>query len=305
MSKKKSLRPVFFLLGALLFVILIGKAVKMVQSSVWGGSHHLNLAIDNGDVEIWSIEPSKKTIFLVIIPKDMMLTLPRYGNYKAGNVGKLSLLERKDGELLKEGLEQTFAIPIDAIVLLKSDARERFPPQDFFGLGAFSQTIAKRHMVRSFITNLSPYDVFRLWLLSFSLIAESIEKLDLAEVDASTKITLPDGGEVLTIDRTRFSKQAAHYFNDSAIEKEHSTIEILNGTDIQGKATSLSLLLTNIGGNVISTGKSEKQENKSWVFAKTKNYTASKIAQITDASFSNSPHKESRADILVLLGGGK
>lgn len=295
-------RKVLILLFIVICLVFVGKAIRIVRSSLWDGTHHINIAIDNGDVEIWSIEPSKKTAYLIIVPKDATLLLPGYGTYKAGSVGRLSLLERKNGKLLKTGLQETLAIPIDATMVRKKEESSHFSLEDFFGLQALPTVLLHHTFSQDYLTDLSTLDIFRLWLFSFSLKKEAVEKIDASGPDVSTKETLPDGGEMLIIDSNRFSKLAQRYFADATIEKEQQTIEVFNGTDVAGRATSLSLLLQNIGGNVINTGKSENLAGRSIVFAKKGSYTASKIADITGSSFSDSPPKESRADILIVLG---
>ncbi len=287
-------RLALFALTLIAGIIIINVITREIRDSVWDGVGHINIAVDNGDLEIWSIEPSKKQVFHLKIPQNMYLDIPSYGLYRASAVGKLSLLERKDGTLVTGGLSQTLAVPIDAVLVRKEGKQDIFNLTDIFGF----QQVSGR------ITNFTSLDLVRLWFFLLSVKKDSIETINLTDLDAVSKEVLPDQTERLRVDANRFSKIAKKYFTDSSLEKEGLTIEIINGTLEEGTANSLALLLTNIGGTVINTSKGEKRQ-QSEIFTKSQGYTALKIAQIINGKISHSLPKDSRADILVILGGDK
>lgn len=285
-------RLALFLLALIAGLIIVNIITSQIRDSVWDGTHHINIAIDNGDLEIWSIEPSKSQVFHLVIPQNMYLDVPSYGLYRASAVAKLSLLERKDGSLLAGGLSQTLAVPIDAVLVRKEGKENSVSLTDNFGFW----------QIRGRVTNLTVFDLLRLWFFSLSVKKESIEIVNLADLDAVSKEVLPDQTDRLRIDASRFSKLAKKYFTDASLEKEGLTIEIINGTSQEGTANSLALLLTNIGGAVINTSRGEKR-GQSEIFTKSQGYTASKIARMINGKISQDLPKDSRADILVILGG--
>src|SRR5689334_8398175 len=94
---KKNL-ALFFL--AIIFLIPLANIFwQNLHKSVWDGSHHLTVAIDNGTIDLWSIEPSQKHITHVIVPQNTSLSVGSYGMYRAKALGKLSLQERHNGSL--------------------------------------------------------------------------------------------------------------------------------------------------------------------------------------------------------------
>lgn len=287
-------RLALLLLAFIAGIIIVNVIVRQIRDSVWDGIHHLNMAVDNGDIEVWSIEPSSKHIFRLLVPQNMYLDIPSYGAYRAAAVGKLSLLEQKDGSLLGSGLSQTLAVPIDAVVVRREGREDNFSPTSTFWLGE----------IQGRVTNFTSFDLLRLWFFFLSVKKESIETINLAQADAVFQEVLPDQTERLRIDSSRFSKLAKKYFTDISIEKEGLTIEIINGTSQEGTANSLALLLTNIGASVINTSRGENR-SQTEIFTKSRGYTVSKTAYITSGKIYHDLPKDSRADILVILGEDK
>lgn len=300
MRNKKKL-AIFFLI-LILAVPLFNKIIHLVRQSVWDGKSHINIAIDNGGIEVWSIEPSEKTVHVVVIPKNVYLSLGSYGAYRASALGRFSLLEKKDGSLVSAAIEETLAVPVDGYVVRKEGTENSLDPIEFFGPSGFLKAITKRPLSGR-VTNLTSLDVWRLWMLTFSLRTESIERIALDKTNAVAKMTLPDGGEGLTLDQEQFFKLALQYFADKYIEDEDLTIEVINGTTIAGAANSAARMLTNIGGNVVNTAKSEEEAQQTLIQGETKSYTAAKIAKLFNGKISEERVKESRVDIRILLGG--
>lgn len=299
-SKKLRLAAVLF---AVLFLIpFFTRVVRTQAQSVWDGQSHINIAIDNGDIHLWSIEPSEKRIIEVIIPENVYLSVSSYGAYRANAIGKLSLLEKKDGSLFTKAIEESLGVPVDALLIRKENQRGSLDLREMFGFVGIGRIVFGGGQFLEF-TNLTLYDKLALWFLSFRLNKESIETINLASSEAASKITLPDNTEGITLDVVRFSREASQYFVDRSLKDEDLTIEVLNATNKEGEANRFALLLTNIGGNVINTEKSQKQEEKTTVFAREQSYTASKIAKITRGTRVRETPKEGRADILLLLGG--
>lgn len=298
LSKKKF--AIFFLI-LILVIPILNKIVHAAKQSVWDGNSHINIAIDNGDVEVWSLEPSEKSVHVIVIPKNVYLSVGSYGTYRASAVGKLSLLEKKDGSLFKSAIEESLSVPIEGVIVRKEGNESILSPTDFLGLWGLLKTLSE-HPFSGQVTNLSSFDVLRLWFLTLSFKKEVIDTVNLSETNVVTKIVLPDGGEGLTVDQEQFSKLALQYFADKRIESENLTIEVINGTTVTGLASRAARIITNIGGNVVTTTQSEDKVEKTVVLGKTKSYTASKIAKVFDGKISDDKIKDARADIQVVLG---
>jgi len=303
MNAKGRRKLALFFLIIILTIPLINIFWQSFQKSIWDGQHHLTVAVDNGNLDIWSLEPSEKKIVHVTVPGNTYLSVGSYGEYRAAAVGKLSLLERKNGQLIVDAIEDSFVIPIDGVVVLKEDVKEKLTFENMFGLGGALQVLGAVSMQNVAYSNLSLVDIIRLWFFSFQVNKSSIKNIDLALSTSLSKTTLPDGKEGFTIDNLRFSQEAEEYFNDKGIKDDALTIEILNATTKEGRANMLASLLTTIGGNVVNTAKNDITEKETKIFAKDKSYTAWKIAKLTGGKQVFEAPKRGRADILVILGG--
>jgi hypothetical protein len=69
--------------------------------------------------------------------------------------------------------------------------------------------------------------------------------------------------------------------NDPLIEKDHQTIQVVNGTSISGLGNRLAKLITNIGGNVILVMTDNNQKKKSVItYIDKKTYTIERLQKI-------------------------
>lgn len=302
--RNKKRKIALLLLILLLASPLINFSIRQVSSSVWDGSHHINIAIDNGDIHVWSIEPSERNAVLVIIPQNLYLHTASYGEYKASSIGRLSLIEKGDGSLVVDAISQTLAVPIDAVLVRKEGTTSVFDGRDAFGVAGLFRTVSTNKLLGR-VSNLTLYDFIRLWIFANTLKKGTIAVIDVSASLAAESFELPDKTQGLTIDKERFGKTAAKYFLDKAVASENLTIELLNGTNTAGLANDFAMLVANLGGKVISTGKSQADREETVVFTKSKNYTAEKLAKLLGGKLIFSIPKDSRADIQVVLGGRK
>lgn len=300
--KKLALLFLAILLAIPIFNVFIKGIVVGIGNSVWDGKHHITIVIDNGDISLWSIEPVTKQATEVIIAANTYLTVPNYGSYRASALGRLSMLEYRDGSLVKAAIEESLGVPVDGIIMQKADAGGLLDLREFFGVWGIISLFQQSVGGSQWVTNLSFFDIARLWVLTGSVTKESIEVVYISDMDASTRTFLPDGLEGLTIDKDRFSNYAPTYFADATFVSENLTIEILNGTTSPGKANSFAAILGNSGANVINTGTSENVEQTLIKSAK-RSYTAEKIAALARSKLVIEEQSGGRADILVILGG--
>ena len=93
-------------------------------------------------------------------------------------------------------------------------------------------------------------------------------------------------------------------FSDSTIYTENKTIAIVNATGQNGYADSLANLITNIGGNVISTTASPYTLDKSTIiYTNNQSYTLNRIEKILNFSVKLNTHSQNAiADIIINIG---
>lgn len=308
-EKKRNHTPLFLLLGVGILLVITLKIVRTIQTSVWDGAHHINIVADipnesgEEDLYIWSIEPETKKVAILQIPSQTYITIPpNYGQYKASAVRKFSYLEKHNPSLVGEAVQNTLGVPIDGVLVRDEHNNDASSIGSFFGFHSFTNQTVVIPLLTERKSNLSMYDLWRLWLFTSQLKKEDLTRKVLDDDTIVTKITLPDNSERLVLEEDRFSHIAPTYFTDQTLLDENKTIEIFNASDTDGLANSLATLIENMGGNVINTDKRDAQDN-TVVLSNTNSYTASKIASIVHSHVQLGLPKESRADIVVILGG--
>jgi len=139
---------------------------------------------------------------------------------------------------------------------------------------------------RNLKTNLTIVDILRLFIFSKTLPINYIyDKTISISIDAST-----------------LDKIVPSLFSDEIIEKENTSIKIVNGTDVVGLGNRLGRLISNIGGNVIMIASSDTAQNLSTIsyFGK-KTYTVEKINKILGFKLTKLD-KKAIADIVIVIG---
>jgi hypothetical protein len=93
--------------------------------------------------------------------------------------------------------------------------------------------------------------------------------------------------------------------NDPFIEKDHQTIQIINGTKISGLGSRLARLITNMGGNVIIVATENSQKKSSVIsYIDKKTYTVEKLQRILGYEAIQNK-KDAISDITIIIGEDK
>lgn len=163
-SEQKSLRLAFFFCALVVLastVALIFKAVTIVKSSIYDGSHRFTVYIEKTSLvgEVISLDPQNKTLSKVSITSKALLSSP----------------------------STLFGIPIDAIVTLEGNTNTNIGTSstEIFDL------LFKKHTSKP---PLSDYDLLRLGLLARSISPESSKQVQLSlPIDNQTVDTQLEG----------------------------------------------------------------------------------------------------------------
>lgn len=179
----------------------------------------------------------------------------------------------------KNTLEVTFAlgIPVNGIIYDKN------PPQN---LDAFVNSGNEFRLVFGNDTQL-----------------KSINRYDLYKLIAAVKSSIKERREEIRIDLfdQESMKKIDKYFVDSAVRNSSQTIEIDNGTKINGLGNLLALILTKQGYNVIAV---RNAKAKSFSYISSREEKSKVVDSLVDlTSFERKNEKASPAsDITIFLG---
>ncbi|MBI4089754.1 MAG: LytR C-terminal domain-containing protein [Candidatus Levybacteria bacterium] len=93
--------------------------------------------------------------------------------------------------------------------------------------------------------------------------------------------------------------------SDEFIEKDNQTIQIINGTKVQGLGNRLARLVTNMGGDVIIVATSNSPKNKSSIsYIDKKSYTIERLSKVLGMEAIKSA-EFAIADITIIIGEDK
>lgn len=143
-------------------------------------------------------------------------------------------------------------------------------------------------------------------LSSFGMVFKNMNEYDIHKVVSIARVAGKDNTRVLKVnllDEKSVKENITDNFKDSSIQDAHYTIEIANGTGINGLANSVAGILTRIGYNVVfvHTVKGYYNDNSYVGFEFKKNSFVDSLLNFT--SFSEKKKTlSSSADVTIYLG---
>lgn len=306
-SKLKILGPIFLLAFLLILVGVVFKISRSATKSVWDGQSQLNLAINpsraDQPVLIAGFNPEEKSLNILSIPAGTFIeTIHGYGPYRVESLYRLGELNKKGQELFQGSLETYLGVPIEAYALTINGDEKTEGMKNKEGIARFLKSLLKRGQ-----TNLTKWDLLRLWLGFKNLRQDRINLIDLGQTNASQEVELPDGTKAKKIDTERLGSIMNQFFVDKKIKQEDLTVAVLNGTTHVGLANQAAILIKNIGSQIVSIGETENnlkyKECQIMVEKKYKNsYTIQKLSHLFDCHWQGESMAGQRANVVLILG---
>lgn len=301
--KDKSRKAIGYVLVIIFLILFLGISWRIYgtfKTSIWDGKNRLTLVLNTNPVSLASFDSGSQTISFLIIPDGTYIeTTGGYGPYRIEKIYHLGELESKGTELLSTSLETYFGLPIDGWIMKDEKGGE----------GGGKQLLSKlitAAIEDNSLTNLSRWDLVRLWLMINRTRSHKIEIVDLGETTAAENFDLPDGTRARKIDNQRISRVISNLFTDYQIRQEDLAIAIMNAGTERGLAAKAARLVSNIGGRLVEIGDwHEKLENcqiRATLVAK-KTYTFQKLSKVFGCQYSADLEKEARWEIAVILTG--
>lgn len=297
-------------------VLLLGVSYQVwgsFRKSLWDGKSRLTVALNSTPILLASYDPVEKTLnFLAIPPNTYIETIHGYGFYKAESIWRLGELEKHGGELLAGSLQEYLGVPIDVYASINN---LEFIINNSEELGDFLAEAIMKLFRYGGNTNLTRWDLVRLWWGIRGVRFDKTKLIDLGETNAVEEITLPDETRALEPDPLRLDQLVAKLFSDRRIKEEGFSIGVYNNTQYPGLAKKAARIINNIGGQVIEVrdweirsekpqprqtglGKCEVRSEKKSASA----YTVRKLIKIFDCQYGGREMGESRVEVAVILG---
>ncbi len=305
-QEKKRLSLARKVFSLIVFALLLGIGFQIwgsLRKSVWDGSSRLTIAFNASPLLMVSLEPHDKTMSLLTIPDETYLeTIHGYGFYQAGTIWRLGEMEEiNGGELLAGSLQEYFGAPVEAYGSV--------PPSFSFREAKIREdlsTVVWFWLKGKGETNLTRWDLIRLWLGMKRVRFDKISWVDLRETEGVSEVTLPDGTQALESDPLALDRLVSRLFVDPKIKKEALAIGVFNATDHPGLAKKAARLINNLGGQVVSagdwSGDNQAQTEVRCAKADYKKYTSWRLMNLFQGQSVSEREEGSQVEILLILG---
>lgn len=266
-QKKEKLA--LLVLGLLFLVLIFGQASRIVpllfqplslasfsKPYHWDGHFNINLVVRGKATSVLVLDPKEKKVSFIKIPDDTYLEVPGgFGSWKLGAIFDLGEKESppQGAKFLKKSLGSVFGLPIDGY--LRLDVRV----EDWQFLQSIRGNPLKFALsFRQIKTDLTPIELLRLIFSLSSIRFDKWQSFNLLDLELLEQTRLPNGDLAYLADPLKLDSFVANTLYDSQIRKEGVTVAVFNGTQSPGLAGKASRLITNLGGNVITSANTDK-----------------------------------------------
>ena len=292
------LKKGFIAVAVIVLAVLSLKLISVFKNSLWDGAERINFVINAQDVTLVSFEPVEKTLTFVEIPSNTLMEVTRgYGEYQLGAIEKLGELEKRK-DLTRETLQENLALPVTGIIQNLTSQENKVNSRDNLN------DILIKGLTGKNKTNLSGWDMVRLWWQIKSVKEADVLIFNLEKRDLLTVKILADRTKVYTLDTPIFDLKMQNLMGIQVVKDENLTLEIFNATKTIGLAEKASRIFTNIGVRVVFLNNAEKEADKT-IIKGNKNLKKTKTVGIIKRLFNcewQDTSESERADLTLIIG---
>jgi len=240
-------------LGALCILPVIFLAPLFFHESL---PARVGVVIVSDPMVVCSFDLERNVLTAVRIPPDIAVDLTRgYGTYPVSSLWKLDRMDKRQGALLMETMEEALGIPLRYYREF-SPVPPGVPIRDQLGR-AFSFSSFFSTLFRKQQTNIPSWLYFAIRRGIGDMNPSNFRVFDLSESPVFFEETRADGSTVRKIDLGKWSLLLGTYAEDTLIRKENLRISIVNSTDTPGLAQKLTRVLETLGYHIRSIGNLE------------------------------------------------
>jgi hypothetical protein len=295
----KIVKKVSIIIFLILFLGSIWRLWAVFKHSQWDGRHRLNLLLQVRPISLVSFDPDSQTINFLVIPDGTFIeAADGYGPYRVEKIYALGELEGRGRELLAKSLEVYFGLPVDGWLV----ADKNWTEDEARNLITF---LIKEALLQKEKSNLSFWDLGRLWLMANRTRGHKIEVINLAETTVAEGFTLPDGSQAKKVDEQRVSRIINRLFADEIIRQENLAIGVMNASGQTGLGAQAEKLITNVGGRLVEVGDWPEEMSGCWLRTTSSakgSYTSQKLAKIFHCQIKPELGGGERWDLQMILG---
>jgi len=251
---------------------LTPKLEEVKKSIPWRGSEKINIACVCDPIVVASFEPEQKKIDLIFLPENLYLEVPGYGWYPAASSYGLGQLAKpqQGGRLFSLSLASAIQGPIDYYLKFNNEDFSHPSKEKIIDLkkrlsGPEGLIFALKNVgwiAKNVETNLTLFDVYRLWWEIKDIRIEKINYLGISE-NSFEDLILPDGQKAKVFGEQGIGEYASSFFPDQKILNEKLSVDILNGTSKEGIGSKVAKIVEATGADVVFIGNYQGLTKKS------------------------------------------
>lgn len=301
-SKKRKGINLIFLIVFVLILAGIGYVSWRLYFS-WVNRHwitgaRMTVIVGKENPKIYSYNPQTKKITTIEIPANTEIEAANgYGTWLAGGLWGLGQQEKLEGGLLKNSIQKSLGIPVDAWIEEKGEKLFEKNALGFFEAAIGAMNTGKIQ------TNLTFFD--RLGLLTKSVGTGSTDRkeINLVQSGVLKKTKLSDSTEGYIIIPEK-AKVVFSEMSDDLIYTEAQKVVIVNTTSKSGLATTVAQTASILGTRVINTKNVNDDVDDCLIRTKSESrdtLTVKRFVQIFGCDVENIQTK-STEDIEIVLG---
>lgn len=257
---------------------------------------------------VLSVNSNENPKLLPLDPATLVNLPGRRGEYRLREIPAQAHLDNLGSiNLLRDTVSRTLAIPIDGY--LEVGASDWPAISREFGAGP-NDILNDLGSIKFFwqLGTLRPWgvglhgSVSGLTLVGLAVEARAQNEVSVINLSpAVTTGTTPLGSSAPMIDPTTFDENFGALFSELAIVRERPRVNIINSSDTAGAGATLSRMVTNLGGDVISVDSGNKVKQSTITDHLGGSPLTGRLAPLIKASV-NTDRNPGRADIEIVIG---
>lgn len=273
------------------------QGARWVYGSRWDGQHRITVAVAGEKLMVVSYERRTQTAVVARVPDTLLMEATHgYGEYPARSLWGLDVQEKLEGELIRDGTSHLFA----AMPLGYLAAEGQTEAVAAVGNAGWKKLWGKR------TSDLSIWDLGRLWWGLRGLRTDQIEVIDLEETDAVNAADVPDGSRAYRADLQRLSAYSMRWFRDEALVNDPARVLVVNTTGAAGLGALAGRVVETAGMHVVGVEDSGDKLGQTQVLVAEGKLKQRYLVQALGQFFRAKPKVEktigARSEIVVKLG---
>jgi len=254
-ARKKHRSPwILFIVGTLGIFIVTAFSFLVIHPTI---PTRIGVAIVGDPTVVFSYDLKRNTITALSIPSTMYVDVVRgYGAYPVSSLWKLDSMDKRQGVLFLETLEEAVGFPVRFFIDPHSKSYSERTVED-----RIQELLSLRScltmLFRQKKTNMPPWLYFSLYRMYQGINSADVTIFDLNNHAVYDSVPRADGSEINKIDPDKLNLLLGTHAEDAQIRKENLRLAVYNTTASPGLAQKITRVIETTGFHVVTLGNNE------------------------------------------------